>query len=441
MSTTKKGLVLILILLLTLFLTTAVLKAAYHDGGYFGTDYDFDGETINFWAWGDPHFQRFEEGEIAEGRIEEAEEIFNVNIELKLGHWADIGETYADRLLAGDSKYDVWRTQNILGYYELLALGGLYPISDIVLEEYFEKLNPERRYSIETMSYEGNKYGFWGNYGHHDVDFVMTGKYVLHYNREIIEESGVKDPFDLYVEGDWTWDNFVEMSRELTMDTTGDGEIDQWAKERQPWLVENWLFANDGEVIAEKDGEFVFAVDSPENEEMLRLLREFHTVEELSGGDFEGGTAAFYPQRIGLLGEHNELFDAGFVPFPKGPNADEHIFSIHALTTWVLPINSVYPEAKMALHEFLFWDDPEILEEEHQLELREIFPEEKYAEIAIELTQKWDGTGFYIRPGDIDDIIQHDTLNPVINDAIGFRAAVDEMGPEVQATLDDFFEQ
>ena len=29
------------------------LGVTYRDGGYFGTDYDFGGETITFWIWSD----------------------------------------------------------------------------------------------------------------------------------------------------------------------------------------------------------------------------------------------------------------------------------------------------------------------------------------------------------------------------------------------------
>ncbi len=74
----KKGVVLSLVLLLTLFLSTVAMGAETSEPGYFGTDYDFGGETVNIWDRREATFDRFEEGEIAEGRVEEAEKLFNV---------------------------------------------------------------------------------------------------------------------------------------------------------------------------------------------------------------------------------------------------------------------------------------------------------------------------------------------------------------------------
>jgi len=72
----------------------------------------------------------------------------------------------------------------------------------------------------------------------------------------------------------------------------------------------------------------------------------------------------------------------------------------------------------------------------------------KYAELVIELSREWDGTGIYIKPGDIEDLLrtggvgwgQHG-FSAVINDNMEWSTMVDELEPQIQAILDDFFDQ
>ena len=77
-----------------------------------------------------------------------------------------------------------------------------------------------------------------------------------------------------------------------------------------------------------------------------------------------------------------------------------------------------------------------------------MFPERKYAELAIEVSKEWDGTGTFIKPGEIEGLIrtggqgwaQHG-INAVIMDNMEWSTMVDELEPQIQAVLDDFFDQ
>ena len=455
MITIKKGLVLLLALLLTLFLGTVVMGAETSERGYFGTDYDFGGETVTFWNWGDWLFERFEEGEIAEGRVEEAEELFNVNIEFEVILPQDRIETYTSRLLAGESTHDVWHAANRVGYYELLAIGGLYPLSDILPEEYYDGLRRDTIVPIETMAYQGKKYALGSpaaTYGI-DTDFIIRDLYFMYYNKDMIEEAGLPDPYDLYREGDWTYETFTELAREVTTDTTGDGDIDQYGMQNIGWMYEQWPHTNNGNFIEEQDGEYVVTLDLPENREAILQLREWGEVEEITGGNFAQGTAAFITQGLWMIeswmeGDGALDFNFGIVPKPMGPHADENLVARHSLDTWVIPINSAQPEAKVALHEFLFWDDEETVSAQFQRELPDLFPERRYAELAINESREWDGVGTFIKPGEVEDLIrtgsqgwaQHG-INAVIMDNMEWSTMVDEVEPLIQAVLDDFFDQ
>ncbi len=44
------------------------------------------------------------------------------------------------------------------------------------------------------------------------------------YNHEIIEDEGLQDPYELYLEGEWNWDNWAEIMREYVQNSSGDDE-------------------------------------------------------------------------------------------------------------------------------------------------------------------------------------------------------------------------
>ena len=66
---------------------------------------------------------------------------------------------------------------------------------------------------------------------------------VVYYNKEIFDAAGVDYPVD-----GWTWDDFVETAQALTLDTDGDGVIDQFGVEtfRNYWPMVVWTNTDRG---------------------------------------------------------------------------------------------------------------------------------------------------------------------------------------------------
>ncbi|MHB0896368.1 MAG: ABC transporter substrate-binding protein [Spirochaetales bacterium] len=87
-------------------------------------------------------------------------------------------------------------------------------------------------------------------------DIAGQGKYyalpfalvttVLFYNMDMFDKAGLA-----YPNSKWTWDDFRNAARKLTIDKNKDGIIDQWGF----WFygryaqIEPWIFANDGELL------------------------------------------------------------------------------------------------------------------------------------------------------------------------------------------------
>ena len=122
------------------------------------------------------------------------------------------------------------------------------------------------------------------------------------------------------------------MAKALTKDTDGDGEIDQWGMTQfKGWKSGAWIYSNGGKMIdVDKNGNYVFTVDNPANEEVLTKLYEWRTVLNLSKiwsnqNDFYKGTHA--STLLSLPTDVSKLkfeFEFGIVPLPRNPKLDKH---------------------------------------------------------------------------------------------------------------------
>ena len=98
----------------------------------------------------------------------------------------------------------------------------------------------------------------------------------LYYNKDMFDAAGIAYPDDT-----WTWDKLVEVGKQLTKDTDGDGTIDQWGIYTETTDMENawssFVWQAGGDILTE-DGT-KSALDKPE-------IRGRHPVP--AGPDLEG---------------------------------------------------------------------------------------------------------------------------------------------------------
>ncbi len=63
---------------------------------------------------------------------------------------------------------------------------------------------------------------------HYALRVEQIQPYMIWYNKNLLNKNGLEDPYDLWKSGEWNWEKFEELGRELTQDTDDDGNIDQW---------------------------------------------------------------------------------------------------------------------------------------------------------------------------------------------------------------------
>ena len=166
----------------------------------------------------------------------------------------------------------------------------------------------------------------------------------IYWNMRLLEEAGLpRDlPFTLQSEGNWTWDEFTNIARQLWRDGDAGGFADIWpiTSFAQNFLL--YALASNGAAFARVDPEtglFVNTTNTPEFLETIEWVVSLRTEmlamhEEDVGGEWDVYIQMFNDGRGALRsGAHYVAYstinvnlddDFGFVAFPKGPRATSH---------------------------------------------------------------------------------------------------------------------
>lgn len=164
-----------------------------------------------------------------------------------------------------------------------------------------------------------------------------TNVAVVYYNKNIFQSEGVDDPAELYANGQWNWENFVRIAKELTnKDENRHGFATDY-----PYL---FYGANATSCLSlTPDSRYQLNIDDPALKQSLELIQDGNYNSGWSGWDgnpanaFFTGSAAMYAdfqwaeQNILAAREYGLAdFEYGVVPMPFGPNNTEGVSPITA---------------------------------------------------------------------------------------------------------------
>ncbi|MGN0688251.1 MAG: extracellular solute-binding protein [Oscillospiraceae bacterium] len=77
------------------------------------------------------------------------------------------------------------------------------------LDDYFDldtALWEDMKGTVEDFAYNGKHYYY---------PYLIKSNFALNYSHKTVQDAGLKDPYDLYKEGNWTWDTWREMMIEF----------------------------------------------------------------------------------------------------------------------------------------------------------------------------------------------------------------------------------
>lgn len=212
--------------------------------------------------------------------------------------------------------------------YDFTVVGHSTMLRDLALPitQYVDINDPifePTRKVMESFMYDGELYAM-SSIPHMEV---------LIYNKTMLENLGYDLPLDLYNRGEWTFDALKKLVVGLSKEKTEDGEQ---LEPMSSWDVNAFLVANGTDLVVNKDGkkDLRLNFDDSKVRESLNFFREISFVNKgfifwqgWSQANFQLGTTAMIMDRFGNKTHFvSDLsFEWDFVPWPKGPSADESI--------------------------------------------------------------------------------------------------------------------
>ncbi len=276
-----------------------------------GTDSGYSGPpvTIEYAIWGDPAEINSQKA-VVEGFTAANP---NITVDVTVADW----DAYWDKLqtgLAGGAAPDVFAMDG--------PLGPDYQTRDVLLD-----LTPY----IEAEGYDLGQLDDNSVKDFTTKDGVVFGLprdlnvIALFYNKDMFDAAGIAYPDDT-----WTWDKLVEVGKQLTKDTNGDGTIDQWGMYTETTDMENawssFVWQAGGDIITE-DGT-KSALDRPESAAGIQFLQDLIWKDKIvpdpaifaeTGDAFEQQVAAMEINGSWLVPTHEAAgINLGIAPLPAG---------------------------------------------------------------------------------------------------------------------------
>ena len=167
-----------------------------------------DDQTITYWASNQaPTVER--DAEILQESIDRYTDETGIEVDLEVIPWSDLYNRILTAVSSGEGP-DVLNIGNTWAV-SLQSSGAFVPWEGDALEQ----IGGQDRFVQSSFATGGAE-------GQAPTSVPIYGlSYSLYYNTAMFEAAGIAEP-------PATWDEFVEDAKKLTVDTDGDGQIDQW---------------------------------------------------------------------------------------------------------------------------------------------------------------------------------------------------------------------
>ncbi|TFE23050.1 ABC transporter substrate-binding protein [Cohnella luojiensis] len=344
---------------------------------------DLGGRVIKISMWWDGKPKGETAGEKASlAKIAELEKKYNCKIEFVNIPFEQYMDKFTTAVLAGEPIADI----SIMEFKRSISpvkQGLVLPLNDFTLAT--SDINNEQKHIMKLPAIAGAEYSF-------NTPFVSAVG--MYYNRDLIKKLGLPDPQELYMNGQWTWDKFLEIAKQATTDTNNDGKNDTWGYSGWPADAARHIGVTNGALFV-NDSDLSLGLTDPKLTEALEFVNRIYNVENVvkvktgnkmdwnETNTFKDGDVAMsinYDWNMGDL-----TFEVGIVPNPAGPQGDgKSTFANTAQNGYFIPKGVKEPQIVYQIFE----------------ELQDIPPTEEY------LGQDWLESRFK-NEADIKMVIEH----------------------------------
>lgn len=291
--------------------------------------------------------------------------LFNINFKLAISSDSTYGTDAKNSILSGDDTYDLIavHARAAFGYgYDHLALDWNKDLPYVNLDM------PWYNADAQKLAVNGKLYQMTG-----DISYQSFGRIVgMIFNKDIFDDLNIDYPYQSALDGEWTMDEFIRLSKLAVMDLDGDGQI-TFEKDRLGYITDwnygpNQALFSSGEhmAIVNDDGWMELSVNTPRTIEVFEKFFAFTDSESAHiqiRGDVNNVITLFknkYTLFVDILLDNiRNLRDMesefGILPWPKYDEQCEKYYSLMGAGSnmFVVPISVKDPERASIIIEAL----------------------------------------------------------------------------------------
>jgi hypothetical protein len=258
------------------------------------------------------------------------EDRFNVVLrEDSMGFW-DQDKIVKSYIQAGDTTYSAITMHDRFAYAA-------------VTEGYFRSVS-ELDYIDLTKEYWGGEFAhqfsvannLYFAFSSFNLSSYKTA-HTLYFNKRILSELNLDDPYAMVLDGSWTFEEFSKMCVAATADVNGDGtygEGDSFGITTGAKLLSPAFWIAEGELTVKKDENDLPYYALPGNEKFITILEDLHSlcytdsvfteITDEADNPFINGSVLFLASNFNTASTLRDMTDDfGLLPFPKYDEAQE----------------------------------------------------------------------------------------------------------------------
>lgn len=387
------------------------------------------------------------------------EEFLNVTIvQTNLGGLSDVPNEIQKCATAGD---DV---------YQLALLHCIEGVSNMVTQGYI--------YNLDTLPYVDLDADWWnreqmdvlrlGKNTYYGVsDFMIPCPYAIFFNKEIVENNGMDNPYELVYDGKWTLDRFVDMAISATQDLNGDGQFTMddiagvTSVEGSSYI--SFMTAADQFITSVgNDGKIQLDMNNEKTIHIIETLYKMSTnpgtlyrhstMSEDDTITLDTGRLLFYLGSVAYAETLRDCdIDVGILPYPKYDEEQENYVSQDWGGLMCVPVSIQNPDMVGATMEYLSWEsDNEVIPAYYDKTLSGKLSRDEDSRNMLELlfdtiAYEIGGNYFGFSSGFIDLFYVTSNLviginNPSFTPSTDFASYYAKNEKAAQSTIDKFYE-